>query len=877
MTGFLDIPKEKGLPKLKREARATGCETCAAYKYCNTPKFPVVGKGKKRILLIFDSPTEKEDRTSRAFSSPEHQYLFSLLEKMGIDQDDVWITHAVQCYQSKFANKEILVSPQSVQGCHLRLKATIKRLQPERVLVFGSVAMKTLYQHVSSGRFSFATYAKFPGAVIPDQDYKTVVVPILNPRETLADLEYRRNSIKARKPEARFAKNLWEDNYLSGTDGFVIREKFTKKQLRAGLKAQWRNTTPPETKVLTGQEEIQNVIKYLMTVPKFAFDIETTGLKPFREEQEIYTWGFSDGKSIWAFRHPKDKRTLNMLRRLMASNVPKYGWNIQFENIWIKHFLGVWIKNWRFDGMIGTHILDNRPGITSLKFQTFVRHGNAGYDAEIDGFLDSADKSSHSLNQIKKAPIRRVLVYNGLDAWFTFHICEEMESEIKQIPAIQRGYELFHEGQIALSKMTFRGFYVDAILLEKNYIELDGKAQVLYKRIMEAKEVAGWTTFNPGSNADLIELFYKRIGYTVVEKTDRGQPSTKAEVLEGFFERDGLQIAKDIAEYKTILQSRDTFLAGIKRETWDNVIRPNYLLNLIRSYRSSSQSPNFQNLPKRDLKMMSYIKSVFKPRPGCVYLDIDYKSLEAYRGCDIHGDPTMTRYLMDESTDMHSDTAAALFKCVMTEDDPLFKKKRNVGKTANFAIQYGSSARMLAYNLWHGHMGNELKEYLQTVGIMNFEDWEKHCYTFYDDYWNVRFGELGSWRNRLWKEYVRNGVIYGLTGVMYNSLMTKNQLTNYPIQGPSFHLLLEGVITMTKELEERGMKTGFVGEIHDAIILEVPFEEIEEVKKMVEYHFSIRIKEKHKWVQLPLMLAGEIYRDNWYEHNKDEDFMLGAA
>lgn len=877
MAGFLTIEQDKPTPKVKQIPRASGCETCSAYRYCKTPKMVPVGEGNKKILLVMGSVTNSEDSTGNTFNNSEYQYLFSILEKYGITQEDVWITHAVQCYQSEFAGKTPSASPQAIAGCHQRLMATIQKYQPERVFVFGATAMRVLYHDVHTGRFNFTKFDKFPGYQISDQKLQTVVIPVFDPFDAIAELKRRKSNIKKYKPEATFHKHLWQDVYLKETDNFCLLDRFINNQIVEGLKASaFKPFDVGDVIVLDADQKIIDFLRYVMTLDSIAFDIETTGLKPYADGHEIVTWGFSDGQSMWAFTHPTNQRILRMLAQVMVSDVKKYGWNIQYEHVWIKHFLGVEIQNWYFDGMIGTHILDNRSGITSLKFQTFVRFGVAGYDAEIDEFLKSSGGVNEK-NNIKLAPIDRLLLYNGMDAKYTYLLGEQMMKEIHAAPHLKKGYSLFHNGQIALARMSIRGFEVDVIQLQKNYIELDKKAMVLYRKIMAAPEIQGWKNFNPASNKDLTELFYTRLGYEITERTENGQPSTKSDVLEGFYTAYNLDIAKDIADYKTILQTRDTFLEGIKRETWKGEIHPSYSLNLVSSYRSSSQNPNFQNHPKRDNYAMGMIRSVLKPRSGYVFIDVDYKSLEAYVGAAYHKDRNMITYLMDESVDIHADTAQDLFRCKKHDVDPdLFDKMRQVGKTGGFSLLYGSSARKFAFNLWHGHMGADLKAFVAKKGIDSYEKWELHCKEIYRIYWEERFPELNAWRNDIWQMYIKTGEIKSHTGFRYNSLMTKNQTGNYAQQGSGFHLLLDGIVMLTEAFIRDKIDAGFVAEIHDSAIIEVRADQVDLVKSMIRQTFIIENKKKHHWMTMPLEMSGEVYKQNWAIHVDDSKFELVA-
>ena len=116
-------------------------------------------------------------------------------------------------------------------------------------------------------------------------------------------------------------------------------------------------------------------------------------------------------------------------KELLVSDIPKIGFNKKFENRWIKTKLGVDVRNWVWDGMLSAHHLDNRRGITSAKFQAFVRLGMPLWNEHIEPLLKSTDDSG--LNRIREIPMRDLLIYNGIDALVEYKIAEIQRKEMK--------------------------------------------------------------------------------------------------------------------------------------------------------------------------------------------------------------------------------------------------------------------------------------------------------------------------------------------------------------------------------------------------------------------------------------------------------------
>ena len=90
------------------------------------------------------------------------------------------------------------------------------------------------------------------------------------------------------------------------------------------------------------------------------------------------------------------------MREVLTCNLIKGAHNLKFEENWIQSKLGYGVKNWFWDSMIATHILDNRQAVCSLKFQVYVNFGVVDYDSEIEPWLHAGDKKdANAFNDIE--------------------------------------------------------------------------------------------------------------------------------------------------------------------------------------------------------------------------------------------------------------------------------------------------------------------------------------------------------------------------------------------------------------------------------------------------------------------------------------------
>jgi hypothetical protein len=101
---------------------------------------------------------------------------------------------------------------------------------------------------------------------------------------------------------------------------------------------------------------------------------------------------------------------------------------MKFEETWSYVRLGTRVKGWHWDSMLSAHELDNRTGITGLKFQVFVQFGVADYSSEIEKWLQAKDsKNANSINHVKdliktESGKMKLLKYNALDSIFEYRL-----------------------------------------------------------------------------------------------------------------------------------------------------------------------------------------------------------------------------------------------------------------------------------------------------------------------------------------------------------------------------------------------------------------------------------------------------------------------
>ena len=121
------------------EKRAQSCQRCGLGK---TRTNLVFGEGDPAADLMFvgEGPGEVEDRTGRPFVGPAGQLLTQILNSVGIDRKDVYITNVVKCRPP--GNR--VPTRQEMDACWEWLAAQIALIRPLIIVTLGNAATQRL-------------------------------------------------------------------------------------------------------------------------------------------------------------------------------------------------------------------------------------------------------------------------------------------------------------------------------------------------------------------------------------------------------------------------------------------------------------------------------------------------------------------------------------------------------------------------------------------------------------------------------------------------------------------------------------------------------------------------------------------------------------
>jgi len=831
----------KGFFSAEEMGKPDFCDECGLFRNCKTPKMSYTGNGKKKTLIIAEAPGEEEDAQGIQLIGQAGQLLRTHLKKLNLDLDnDFWKINSVNCRPPK--NRK--PTKKELQYCKPNVEKIIEELKPTFIWLMGGVAVDSFFMELFSGEQSIGKWRKY---LIPFHKYNCWVIPMYHPSYV--------NRKKDPKLQMVFENDL---QYAASCLNLNRPEKIDYDS---------------KVKKLTNFSEVMEELDRLNNAEKMFFDYETSHLNPYKGNQKIWSVSFATN-SEEAFSFPLhypgcwDEVELFAIEKMWSGilqnpDVKKISHHMKFEDKWGRGVLQTETQGWDWCTMTTQHILDDRPETTGLKFQVFVRWGILNYEKSIHKYQSTDDETGY--NSLFRAPLQELLHYGALDSLFGFKLLEEQTSEIKHQKILQKGKSLFLDGIRTLCDVEQNGIGADEAyyLSENNRL---GEKISSVERVLRDCPEAGIFKNHTGKDIDLKSakdlnlLLYDLLALTSTKLTDKGKNSVDAESL-NLIQTD---FTRNLIIYRKLLKTRDTYLAQFIRGICpDGRIHPTFNLHFARTYRSSSNDPNFQNIPVRDKEAKKSCRTGLIPSKGNQIVEIDFSSLEVrIIACHSH-DPELMAYIYDPKTDMHRDQAIEIYQLPAKEvtKDLRFHAKNSVV----FAFFYGSYYKPCAEGVWENVKGLktvsgiDIYDHLKSVGLNYYSvgeyeigsPFERHMQKVENKFWS-RFKATKDWQDYQEEFYLRHGYVKLVTGFKRGGYLRRNQIVNTPIQGSAFHCLLWSLIELNKEIKKHKMESKIVGQIHDSIVLDVLPTELKEITNYARDIMTKRIREEFDWIVVPL-------------------------
>lgn len=350
-------------------------------------------------MIVGEFPGSTEDVKGRPFVGEAGDFLRETLDRIGVDLDeDCLTTNALICRpEHGKPQKDVWVD-----YCRPNILRTIREFKPRIVILLGKNAVASVMHKY--WKRDVGTMERWAGWKIPVECHW--ICPTYHPFHVLRERE----------------------------KGNKILERMFYDHLESAFEIK---TSPPrqldyrkEVEILYDEREAYEAIRSMDARGGWAaFDYETNCLKPEYPKAQIVSCSISmDCKTIAYPWWGKARLATGMF--LKSKRTRKIASNMKMEERWTFKEFGYGVENWGWDTMIAAHCMDNRSGITGLKFQSLVLLGVPSYDAHITPYLES-DVGHY--NRIKEIELSELLLYNGMDS--------VLERDVAKVQRAQMGFK----------------------------------------------------------------------------------------------------------------------------------------------------------------------------------------------------------------------------------------------------------------------------------------------------------------------------------------------------------------------------------------------------------------------------------------------------
>ena len=396
---------------------------------------------------------------------------------------------------------------------------------------------------------------------------------------------------------------------------------------------------------------------------------------------------------------------------------------------------------------------------------------------------------------------------------------------------------------------------------------------------------------NIGSKDQLGKIVFNYMNIAPLTKTPTGKGQFNEDFVEHLADKYGYAWAKELRVFNKLTKIKSSYFDRFMELQEDGIYYPTFKQHATTSGRFGS---DFQQLPRpkeegedetEDLRIIYFtniIRKLVIPKPGYVFIDDDYESLEPRVFADDAGDqPLIDIFLNGE--DFYSKVGIGAEKLEGVSADKKasnFLKKvnplaRQMAKAYALGIRYGMKNVKLSYTL------NISKEEAQKI-IDNYFDSFPGLKNAMDGYLHQvkntgtvasKFGRIRHLprAREIYKKYGDSILDYRALGRLafkhkvpmeelktirkeYNNLL--NNALNFPIQSASASLVNRAAIAMAKSFLYEGLDAWVSLQVHDQLVISCNENCIDRVKEIVQ-----DAMENTNKLAMPLIAKPEVARN----------------
>jgi len=467
-----------------------------------------------------------------------------------------------------------------------------------------------------------------------------------------------------------------------------------------------------------------------------------------------------------------------------------------------------------FDTMIAAWLLDPASRGLGLKNQAWARLG-----IEMTHIEELIGRGAQQIT-MAEVPVAQAAPYAAADVDVPLRLLGLLETELRE----KELWPLFIDVEMPLvpviSQMEQSGVVLDADYLRGMSADLASRLEMLEAEI---HRLAGHA-FNINSTQQLSKVLFEELELSTqgLRKTRSGYYSTAAGVLESL--RGSHEIIELILEHRELSKLRSTYVDALPDMVNKSTGRIHTSYNQAGAItgRLASSNPNLQNIPIRT-ELGRQVRRAFVARPGWVLLAADYSQVELRVLAHISEDAGLLEAFR-RGQDIHATTAATVHGIPLEQ---VTREQRRFAKSVNFGLLYGMSAFRLA-----------------RESDLTLAEAERFVQSYFDSFPGVRGyleGVIRHAREKGWVETVLGRrryfpVLQGTAGDRTSTLArqrAEREAVNFPIQGTAADIIKIAMVNLHRALSEGGFRGQMILQVHDELVLEVPVEELDNVRQVV--------------------------------------------
>lgn len=806
-----------------------------------------IGPLDSKILFLVDFPSQEEDATGIPLKGASSQKLSSILSRLGLHISQVRISFGVRCRANlKTADGYRQPHPEEIDACSEYLSKELEQIHPNIVIPLGAGAISAILG------IKKPKVGDLRGSEIFSEKYKVKVLPTLSMGAVL------------RSPSS---------------------EEVVTQDIRRAIES---SKFPELTKIDEGQyfiiktlDDFNKFYERIMQVEEFAFDIETSSLDFKTGKILCFSASWKEGTAIVLpltryipivkdvitikekkvrrkgqveikqveiveqvtedsyepFWGPNQQYVLMNLMAILASNIPKGGHNIKYDNKFFMQ-MGWKVNNVAFDTLLQHHLInENGRGSHDLKTCGIQYTTMGDYSKPLEDWFHE-NKVAQSKRNYARVPEEILYKYAAMDS----DCCYRLKKVFDGIIAQEGMTDLFTRLTMPLNR-TLTQTEFDGIRIDREYLATLKKEfeTEIQQREQELKAIVGDVDLN--SPKQLGKLLYEDLKLPVLKSTKKGANATDEETLTLLSTRH--EVPMKIVEYRRVAKLLSTYVTSIEeRLDINGRLHPEFLQHGTESGRLSSKNINIQNIPKDDKR----IKKMFLPEDGNVLVEFDLKQAEIMMWAEYSRDPQMLEDIRN-GLDMHRNTASLAFKIPA---DQVTDEQRQMAKRFSFGLLYGMGRGKLA------KQNNCTEEVADQIIAAYFS----------------RYMVAKKWLYNIVNSARKNGVVVSLFGRVRHLPGINNQdemikyeaeaaAKNSPVQGAASDFACNAANRVMLRFQEEGLHGKLRALIHDALLMDIPKTEFAQSTKIIKEEM-----ERGVCGMVVPMTADGSYGPNWGEMTK---------